>query len=106
LRKALLVCQGQADNFGLLNGSLRGLLHSTHHKISHGSALKFGGTLERCVQIKTDPGFKSSCGGWGWGHGERLLKKRFYGNMPYYIKMRVVFSTVKLQVLPTMARHL
>jgi hypothetical protein len=81
LRKALLIGQGQADNFGLLDGALRGVLDGDDYEVGHGAPLKLSGAFEHRMQIGTDPGFEAS-GRNSCSHSDFLFLE-IYGNLPY-----------------------
>lgn len=62
IRKALLVGQGQANDFRLLDSALGHLLNGGDHEVGERAAWYFGGTLGHLLQVRTDPGFQSGGG--------------------------------------------
>src|SRR2546422_9930045 len=61
LGKALLVGRRQAENFRLLNGSLRRVLHRGNDKVCEGTVLKRGGALEQRVELRADTCLQTGC---------------------------------------------
>jgi len=67
LGKALLVLQGQTDDFGLLDRFLRRFLDGSNDKVGQGPSFNLGGTFEQLLKLRADPGFQSSSGD-SWCH--------------------------------------
>jgi hypothetical protein len=58
-----LVFDGQAEDFGFLNGTTGRIAGSTDHKIRQAAPLDFGGAFEQCVNIGGQTRFQTGCGG-------------------------------------------
>src|SRR5690606_32292507 len=102
LCKALLISHRQADDLGLLDGTLRGVLDGSNHEVGHSAPLKLSGALEHRMQVGADSGFETG-GRNGCRHGYILHRenvRQFAGLVKWFewmhtSKFRITHSAVE-----------